>query len=469
VQFASAVNALAEFGVDVWLEIGAHPALVHSLQECLAGRSAKVSVLSSMRREREQESLIETAMDLHRAGVPLDFAAMTPSRRLLSLPAYAWDKSRWWHEASDWREGRLAPGGRGLLDIRLPRATPTWTARLDARHMAFLKDHKVDSHIIFPAAGFVDLVLEAGVQLFEGRAFVVEDFEIRKPLILPDPASGVHIELSYDANERTFAIQSRFDQGAAWSLHVVGSMRGERTESVFASTTWESAATPGTEPVEVEGFYRYMSDLGLRYGEEFRSIRELSAGAGHSAGRVALSEVIAARAGEYAVHPVLFDGALQTFSAGAATIEDRRSRMKLPVRFARILFLRSPGASRACAPESCSATRNSSKAGSVLYDEAGQPCVLIDGFRAISVSGVRRSGAPGGTRDVIYHVDWERTPLASPPAQRPPLPLEQLQAAAATRWNKSSPSAAVRNCRPRWPPATISPPRSSPMVCAKWV
>ena len=251
-------------------------------------------MLSSTRREREQESLLETAMDLHRAGVPLDFAAMTPSRRLLSLPAYAWDKSRWWHEASDWREGRLAPGGRGLLDIRLPRATPTWTARLDARHMAFLKDHKVDSHVIFPAAAFVDMVLEAGVQLFEGRAFVVEDFEIRKPLILPDPASGVHLELSYDANERTFAIQSRFEQGAAWSLHVVGSMRGERTESAFASTTWESAATPGTEPVEVEGFYRYMSDLGLRYGEEFRPIRELSAGAGQSAGRVALSEAIAA-------------------------------------------------------------------------------------------------------------------------------------------------------------------------------
>src|SRR4029079_18489133 len=258
VQFASAVNALAEFGVDVWLEIGAHPALVHSLKECLAGSNAKVSVMASMRRERHEESLIEPAMDLHRAGVALDFAAMTPSRRLLSLPAYAWDKSRWWNEASEWREGRLAPGGRGLLDIRLPRATPTWTARLDGRHMAYLKDHKVDSHVIFPAAGFVDLVLEAGVQLFEGRGVVVEDFEIRKPLILPDPASGVHIELSYDSNERSFAIQSRFDQSAAWSLHVVGSMRGERTESPFASTTWETTAAPGTETVEVEGFYRYM-------------------------------------------------------------------------------------------------------------------------------------------------------------------------------------------------------------------
>ena len=87
VQFAPAVNALAEFGVDVWLEIGAHPALVHSIQECLAGRDgSKALVLSSVRREREHESLLETAMDLHRAGVALDFAAMTPSRRLLSLP-----------------------------------------------------------------------------------------------------------------------------------------------------------------------------------------------------------------------------------------------------------------------------------------------------------------------------------------------------------------------------------------------
>src|SRR5205814_147676 len=170
----------------------------------------------------------------------------------------------------DWRDGRLAPGGRGLLDMRLSHATPTWTARLDSRHMAFLKDHKVDSHIIFPAAAFVELVLEAGVQLFEGRPFVVEDFEIRKPLILPDPASGVHLEVSYEPNDRTFAIQSRFEQGAAWSLHVVGSMRGERTESAFASSTFDGHAEKGVEPVEVEGFYRYMSDLGLRYGEEFR-------------------------------------------------------------------------------------------------------------------------------------------------------------------------------------------------------
>src|SRR5678816_4043315 len=148
------------------------------------------------------------------------------------------------------------------------------------------------------------------------------------------------------------------------------------------------------------------------------------------AGRVTMSEAIAARAGEYALHPVLLDGALQTFSAGAAALEDRRSRMKLPVRFARILFLRSPGASVRVRAETLACNEEFVEGRISLYDETGQPCVLVDGFRAISVSGVQRSSAPGSARDVIYHVDWERTPSTSPLPLHPALPLEQLQAAA---------------------------------------
>jgi len=436
VQFASAVNALSEFGVDVWLEIGAHPALSHSIQECLAGRDGKTSVMCSARREREHESLLDTAMELHRSCFTLDFAEMTPSRRLLSLPTYAWDKSRWWHESSDWREARLGSGGRGLLDVRLPWATPTWIARLDGRHMAFLKDHKVENLVVFPAAAFVDMALEAGVQLFEGRPFVVEDLEIRKPLILPDSVSGLHVEFSYNPNERTFLIQSRFDQGAAWSLHVVGSMRGERTDSGFASIVWDRKRADGIEPVEVEDFYRHMSEMGLRYGDEFRPIRELLAGGGKSAGMVSLSDVIAHRAGEYPLHPVLFDGAMQILSAGAATMEGRKAQLKLPVRFAKILFLRSPGASSLvrAAVQQCNSEYVEGRL--ELYDEAGKPCVLVDGFRAISISGARRSGASGVNHNVLYHLAWERTPAASHPAPQSPVSLDRLVRAAQGAMNQ---------------------------------
>ncbi len=429
VLFAPAVNAMADFGVDVWLELSAHPALVVSMQEILGARgsSTKAPIFTSARREREHDYFLETAMDLHMAGVELNFAAMTPSRRQLTLPLYAWDKARWWNESPDWKEGRLAPGGKGLLDVRLPRSLPTWIARFDARHMAFLKDHKVESHIIFPAAGYVDMVLEAGVQIFEGRPFVIEDFEIRKPLILPDPASGVIVELTYDPGERLFTLQSKFEQGAAWSVHVVGSMRGERTETEFAHSTWSGLDQPELIPFPIDEFYEHMSDLGLKYGEEFRGVRELAAGGGKGAGIVSLTEASAARAAEYPLHPVLLDGALHVFSAGAKSVEDRKARMKLPVRFGRILYLKSPGATTKVQSKVQQFNDEFIEGDVGLYDSEGKPCVLVHGFRAISMAAARRSGAPGGTRDLIYHLAWEKTASPVQPEPLAPVPLTVLQ------------------------------------------
>ena len=430
VEFASAIADLSQFGADVWLEIGAHPALVRSIQECTAGQGTPTPILGSTRREREHEAMLDTAMDLHLAGVALDFGALTPSRRQLDLPAYSWDKSRWWNEAPEMRDGRLASGGRGLLDVRLPRATPTWITRLDGRHMAFLKDHRVESLTVFPAAGFVDMVLEAGVQTFEGRPFVIEDFEIRKPLILPDPPSGLLLELSYDPAERTFSIQSRFEGGSSWSVHVVGSMRGERTESSFAQTTWDSNPTPGLAALELDAFYGHMSDLGLRYGGQFRPIRALSAGSGKSEGRVSLGESIQSRAGDYPLHPVLFDGALQIFSAGAATVEGRTAGLRLPVRFARILFLRTPGDTGLVRAGVKHASDEFVEGGIDVFDASGKPCVRIDGFRAISVEGGRRGGRTGKGRDLVYHVTWEKAGDLPALADQAPATLDRLRDAA---------------------------------------
>src|SRR5260221_10661345 len=173
-----------------------------------------------------------------------------------------------------------------------------------------------------------------------------------------------------------------------------------------------------------------MSEMGLRYGDEFRPIRDLSAGGGKSAGRVSLSDIMAHRAGEYPLHRVLFDGAMQILSAGAATIEGRKSQLKLPVRFAKILFLRSPGASSLvrAAVQQCNSEYVEGRI--EWYDEAGKPCVLVDGFRAISLSGARRSGGPGGHHQVLYHLVWERTPAASNPAAQSQVPLERLVGAA---------------------------------------
>ncbi|MBU3665320.1 MAG: SDR family NAD(P)-dependent oxidoreductase [Chthoniobacterales bacterium] len=432
VRFVSAVKSMAQEGVDVWLEISAHPALALSIQECLADNGVKAPVVSSTRREREQQAMMEAALEMNNLGATVDFAAMIPSRTQLVLPSYPWKKERWWHESSDVRSSRLAPGGRGLLDARLPRSLPTWSARLDERHMAYLRDHRVDNHIVFPAAGFIAMVLEAGVQLFEGRPFAIEDFEIRKPLILPEAVETLVMELSYDPAERSFTIQSRFEPSTTWSVHVVGSLRAERVESSFEATRWRGPEGE-LDPADIDEHYEHKRNRGLRYGPEFRAARELFARNGESAGLVTLSEVAAQRAAEYALHPVIMDGALHVFSAGARTVESRGVKLKLPVRFSRILYLRPPGA--ACRVRArvlnCNDELTEGRIG--VYDTDGAPCVLADGFRAVALSSARRAGSPTGEgRELVYHVDWERCAADSTPVAQPPLPLAALHESAAS-------------------------------------
>lgn len=431
VQFVSAVGAMAEAGVDVWLEISAHPALAISLQECQAAAGRKAPVISSLRREREQDSAMEAVTDLHRAGVTVDFSSISPSRRLLTLPAYSWNKARWWHESPDMRESRLAPGGRGLLETRLPRAIPTWVTYLDERHMMYLRDHRVDNRIVFPGAGFIEMALEAGTQLFEGRAFVLEEFEIRKPLIIPENAEAIALELSYDPRERSLSIQSRPDNSATWSVHAVGSLRAERVESAFEAARWTDPAAD-LDPVDVEENYEHKRSRGLPYGPEFRSARRMFARDGRSAGEVSLAEKAAARVAEYALHPVILDGSLHVFSAAARTIEARGVKLKLPVRFSRILFLRPPGASVLTRTEVLRCNDEMTEGRIEIFDRDGRPCVLVDGFRAVALSSARRAGSSTGEgRDLVYHVDWERQPVdAEAVAVVTPVPLPELHAAA---------------------------------------
>ena len=67
-------------------------------------------------------------------------------------------------------------------------------------------------------------------------------------------------------------------------------MRSERTESSFAEfRAWKRPEPIWNRKASAQ-FYGHMSDLGLRYGDEFKPVRELAAGGGKSAGRVSLSE-----------------------------------------------------------------------------------------------------------------------------------------------------------------------------------
>jgi len=111
---------------------------------------------------------------------------------------------------------------------------------------------------------------------------------------------------------------------------------------------WEIAQSPSLPTLSaLDAFYGHMADMGLRYGEEFRPIRELSAGAGKSCwSRLRLGTAISAACRpSIRCIPCSFDGALQI-----SPLVPRRLKAAPPgcgFRFAlhAFCFLARPGAS----------------------------------------------------------------------------------------------------------------------------
>jgi hypothetical protein len=85
-----------------------------------------------------------------------------------------------------------------------------------------------------------------------------------------------------------------------------------------------------------------------------------------------------------------------------------------------------------------------------LYDESGKPCVQIDGFRAISLSGAARAAVPGGRRDLTYHIAWQRTPNDHSDSSHSPVPFAGLHSAARRQSIASSTFAAGQSSRRRF-------------------
>ena len=126
VLFADAVQALCRDGHDIFLEISPHPILLPAIQQGFQHANHSGLALPSLRRdEDEQAVLLESFGGLYTHGYPVDWTRIYPSPAPhVSLPAYPWQRERYWFEEQDSR-GRLpaaapqagSPATAGLADL----------------------------------------------------------------------------------------------------------------------------------------------------------------------------------------------------------------------------------------------------------------------------------------------------------------------------------------------------------------
>ncbi len=415
VRFSEAASHLIDKSRRLFLELGAHPALGVSLKECFAKFSLSGTVLFSLRRrENDHLMLLENVAALHLAGVPVDWSALYPeSSADLALPLYPWQRERYWQEPIASREARLTQPIHPLLLRNLHTAIPTWLTWLDQDGMPWLREHRVQNHIVFPGAGYVETALGLGRSLLGVGPIVVEELDLQKALFLPENKDIILYQAHYNPSDFSLKISSRAElSDAEWTTNVVGKMRALPHASPSPAIDLEAVQKRcSAPPMTAKDVYDIYERLGFAYGPLFRGVEAVWRRDGECLARIRLPEPLLASLDDYQLHPVMLDCC---FHAHAFSIPEKNpltGTSLLPVFIERIKYFAKPGAVIWCHAKLLRIGARFAVWNIQILDEAGKVAVEIENFRSQVVSSVTASRADS-PQNWIYQTEWRPKPLA---------------------------------------------------------
>ena len=356
VRFAAAMETVKrDHRPDVVLELAPHSALQPIVAQCVEdAASPPVSIPTLTRDSDTCLGFHEALGNLFKAGVSLDFAAQYPRPDPIVhlLPGHPRDEQKTVDGLLDdeffLKQGDYAHGP--LVGHRIASDHLLFEARLSEAAFPWLAEHRVHHASIMPAAGYIELILQA----LGGVPVHFDVLEFLQPCPIPKTPVRLQTALYPVPNsdgEFTFQISTLpYEVDPKSELHCGGRVRliSARPE-MDAPETLSDLDTSAYEPLQYaaddEIYERFEVVLGetFQYGPHFRNIRKLRRE--RETGRllldVAVDEALWAGAREegYVSFPPLLDGGLQSFLYDLMLGADR---FAIPLRAENVTFLGAP-------------------------------------------------------------------------------------------------------------------------------
>ncbi|MYQ93116.1 type I polyketide synthase [Streptomyces sp. SID4946] len=399
VRFHDAIRAALADGYDVFVEVSPHPVQLAGIQDAIEAAEADAAVVPTLRRrDGGRDRLMLSLAQAHTHGVGIDWDAVLPGARRTDLPTYAFQHERYWlaagSPAGDVRAAGLDATDHPFLGaaVELPDAGGhLLTGMLSLRAQPWLADHAVLGTVLLPGTAFVELAAHAAA---ETGCDLVEELTLHAPLILPEEggvALQVLVGAQDDSGRRPLGVHSRVGAGS-WVRNATGVLTTGATPSGTDLRSWPPA---DARPVDLDGFYERLADLGLSYGPVFQGLR--AAWRGHDAVYAELAVTDEARTDTFGLHPALLDAALHALGAGG--LLPAADGPLLPFAWSRVT-LHGTGAAAL-------RVRLSPAGGDTVRLEAadgtGRPVVSVESLtlRPVSAEQLRTNA-----RDSLFTVEW---------------------------------------------------------------
>ena len=264
---------------------------------------------------------------------------------LIDLLTYPWDYTVpfFWHEprsATKFRNRRYLR--HDLLGSQVPggnKLTPTWRNKLDIEEVSWLKDHCLGPSIVFPAAAYIAMAVEAmcqvsGLQLYKCPGVDIRNFNFLKALDF-HPEQRPRIEIFTEM--RQLWVSSTAASNRWWQFSVVSLTSTDANPTVHAnglvSLSEESLASMRREIQLKSGsmehlgtrvWYNKFTKGVLNWGPQFAVLEEIFCDRARQAHQACATTHLLRgdNSGprgrlQYIAHPITIDAMLQT--AFAAT------------------------------------------------------------------------------------------------------------------------------------------------------
>ncbi len=319
------------------------------------------------------KDLIQTLARLYLNGIQIDWKAFDKpyNRKKVFLPTYPFQRERYWVEALKTHKKRRLPAqAHPLLGELIPSPSEEKLFRneIDLDFLPYLKDHQVFDSILFPGAGFTELMHAAGAKLYQGQSFTIKNFIIEQPLAL-DIKKATPIELLVLPKEGGYTASVYSVEEQAWILHAKGEL--SMIEAIpTLKMEWEHLRTVCQKSIDIDALYNHFDALGLHYGKEFQTLRNLWTGN---------SEFITELEGNASA--ALIDGSLQAL-ASLATKEDTQNSVYLPYSIDQISCYSEIGTSIHVHGKLKQVTEDSTTAEIQIFSYDGKLLMEIEGFHA---------------------------------------------------------------------------------------
>lgn len=286
--------------VDTLIEVGPHSAMSGAIKQIFkpdpklsVAEIAYGSVL--VRKQSAVSTALSVAAMLAASSYPVDFQALNNPTNdqlhlLVDLPPYAWNHSR-----SYWAESRISKAYRNrkfprtdLLGVSDPMSCPyepRWRNYIRLVEIPWLKDHKIQSNIIYPAAGYIAMAIEAALQHISGTSsnvaitgYLLRDVSIQSALVVNETSSTEVMvslrECAADGPDKSyeFHVYSASDDNR-WTQHCKGFVSVQYASPGYIEPRTELMTNGySSTSLDVARFYETLAAAGLEYGPTFANM-----------------------------------------------------------------------------------------------------------------------------------------------------------------------------------------------------